>query len=133
MVSHLADDSVVVMVGFHGGGRNIEGASPDFHLGLSVLGSRLCLVQARQTSVVTLIQPPGPMHGHPHLVDAVQDMPQCPDGPLQDRGVADVKLKASVCVSKKHTEKVNKRVQRISSTPIIRAAKNIHVQNCKIL
>lgn len=48
---------------------------------------------------MALIEPPGPMHWHPHLVNAVQDQPQCPGGPLQHGGVANVKLKAGICES----------------------------------
>lgn len=99
IISYLADDSVVVMVRAHGGRRNVKRAPPDLHLSLSMLGSRLCLVQPCQASVVALVEPPGPMHRHPHLVNAVQDQPQRPNGPLQYGGVANVKFKASICES----------------------------------
>ena len=46
---------------------------------------------------MALIETPGPVDGQPHLVDAVQDKPQGADGPLQNRGVANVKFIASIC------------------------------------
>ena len=81
----------------HGWGRGVKRAPPDLDLGLSVLGGCLCLVEAGQTAVVALIQAPGPVDRQPHLVNAVQDVPQGPDGPLQHRGVAHVKFIASIC------------------------------------
>lgn len=96
IISHLADDTVVVVLRAHGGRWDIKRAPPDLHLSLSVLGGRLCLVEPRQASVVTLVEPPGPMHRHPHLVNAVQDVPQGPGGSLQHGGVADVKLKVGI-------------------------------------
>lgn len=80
------------MLGVHGWWWDVVGASPDLHLGLAVFGRRLSLVEARQAAVVALVQTPGAMHGQPHLIDAVQHQPQGPDGTLQHRRVADVKL-----------------------------------------
>lgn len=97
ITSYLADDTVVVVLWAHGRRWGIEGAPPDLHLSLAVLGCRLCLVQPSQASVVALIKPPGPVHWHPHLVNAVQDQPQCPGGPLQHGGVANVELKVGIC------------------------------------
>lgn len=93
---HLADILVVVVSFVHRWGRNVEGTPPDLHLSLPVFLSSFCLIQPRQATVVALVEPPGPVDGQPHLVDAVQDKPQGPDGPLKDRGVADIKLIASI-------------------------------------
>lgn len=95
-ISHLADDSVVVVLWAHGGRRDVERAPPDLHLSLSVPGGCLGLVQASQASVVSLVESPGPVNRHPHLVNAIQNQPQCPDGPFQHRGVANVKLEAGI-------------------------------------
>ena len=84
------------MVWAHGGRRNVKRAPPDLHLGLSVLGGRLRLVQAGQAAVVALVEPPGAVHRDPHLVDGVQGQPQGADSPLQHGGVADVKLIAGI-------------------------------------
>lgn len=90
--AHLADGGVEVVLGVHGWRWDVIGASPDLHLRLAVFGRRLGLVEARQATVVALVQTPGAMHGQPHLIDAVQHQPQGPDGTLQHRRVADVKL-----------------------------------------
>jgi len=85
----------------HGWRRGVKGTPPDLDLGLSVLGSRLCLVEPGQTPVVALVEAPGPVDRQPHLVNAVKDEPQGPDGPLQRRGVAHIKFIASICRVKK--------------------------------
>ena len=95
--SYLADDSVEVVARIHWGRRDVEGAPPYFHLGFSVLGGGLWLVQPREAPVVAFVEPPRSVHRHPHLVNAVQHHPQGANGPLQHRGVADVKFIAGVC------------------------------------
>lgn len=84
------------MVLIHGWRRSVKGASPDLDLGFSVFSCSLCLIQPGQAAVVALIEAPGPVDRQPHLVDAVQDEPQSADGPLQDGGVANIKLIAGV-------------------------------------
>lgn len=84
------------MLLIHGWGRNVKRAPPDLDLGFPVFLCCFSLVQPSQATVVTLIQAPGPVDGQPHLVDAVQNKPQGPDRPLQDRGVANIKLIASI-------------------------------------
>lgn len=96
-VSHLADGSVEVVVGVHGWRWDVVGAPPDLHLRLAVFGRRLGLVEPRESAVVALVQTPGAVHGQPHLIDAVQHQPQCPDRSLQHRRVADVKLITRIC------------------------------------
>lgn len=81
----------------HRWGRSVKGAPPDLDLGLSVFSCCFSLVQPSQATVVALIEAPGPVDGQPHLVDAVQDKPQGADGPLEDRGVANIKFIASIC------------------------------------
>lgn len=93
---HLAYTLIEVMFLIHGRGRNVERTPPDFDLGLSMFFCRLSFVQSSQAAVVTLIETPGPVHRQPHLVDAVQDKPQGADGPLQDRGVANIKFIAGI-------------------------------------
>lgn len=93
---HLAYVLIVVMLLIHGRGRNVERAPPDLNLGLSVFSCCFSLVQPGQATVVALIEAPGPVDGQPHLVDAVQNKPQGADGPLQDRGVANIKFIASI-------------------------------------
>lgn len=93
---HLADFLIKGMLLIHGWWRNIKGAPPDLDLSFSVFGSCFSLVQARQATIVALIQPPGPVDGQPHLVDAVQNKPQGADGSLKDGGVAKIKLVASI-------------------------------------
>lgn len=93
---HLADGLVEVMVLIHGWRRSVKGASPDLDLGFSVFSCSLRLIQPGQAAVVALIEAPGPVDRQPHLVDAVQDEPQSADGPLQDGGVANIKLIAGV-------------------------------------
>lgn len=72
--------------------RGVKGTPPDLHLLLPMLCSRLSLIEARETSIVPLIEAPGAHHGHPHLVRNIQDGPKGADSPLQHRRVADVKL-----------------------------------------
>lgn len=80
----------------HGWGRNVKRAPPDLDLGLSMFSRCFSLVQPSQATVVALVEAPGPVDGQPHLVDAVQNKPQGADGPLQDRGVANVEFITSV-------------------------------------
>ena len=79
---HLAYGLIEVMPFIHGWGRNIKGTPPDLDLCLAVLGSGLSLVQSSQATVVALIESPGSVDRQPHLVNAVQDIPQGTDGPL---------------------------------------------------
>jgi hypothetical protein len=50
---------MVRMSRLHGRGWGVKGPPPDLNLGLSVLLSSLCLVEAGQPAVVALIQAPG--------------------------------------------------------------------------
>lgn len=80
----------------HAWGRNVKRAPPYLDLGLSMFSCCFSLVQPSQATVVALIEAPGPVDGQPHLVNAVQNKPQGADGPLQDRGVANIKFIASI-------------------------------------
>ena len=63
--------------------NHIKAPAPYQHLLVTVLGSRLCLVQPLQLAVVFLIQPPRFLHRNPVLVEAVQHTIQCLHGTLQ--------------------------------------------------
>lgn len=93
---HLADGLIEVMPLIHGRGRSVKRAPPDLDLGLSVFSCCFGLIQPSQATIVALIEAPGPVNGQPHLVDAVQNKPQGADGPLKDRGVANIKFIASI-------------------------------------
>lgn len=80
----------------HGWGRNVKRTPPDLDLGLSVFGCCFSLVQPSQATIVALIEAPAPVDRQPHLVNAVQNKPQGADGPLQDRGVANIKFITSI-------------------------------------
>ena len=55
------------------------GAPPELYLGLTMLGSSFCLIEASQTPIVSLIKAPSPHHWQPHLVDGIQHCPEDPD------------------------------------------------------
>merc|ERR1719495_1819241 len=84
------------MVLVHDGRGDVEGATPDLDLLLTMLFRCLSLVESCQAAVVAFIQAPGTDNGHPHLVCSLHDGPQGLDGTLQHGGVAHIKLHASL-------------------------------------
>lgn len=58
----LTDVAVEGMVGLHWRWWDIIGAPPDLYLGLAILGSSFCLIEASQTPIVSLIKVPDPHH-----------------------------------------------------------------------
>lgn len=93
---HLAYGLIIVVRLIHLRGRDVKGAPPDLHLGIPMFGCCFRLVQPSQATIVALVEAPGSVDRQPHLVDAVQNEPQGADGPLQDRGVANIELIASI-------------------------------------
>lgn len=95
LVPVVLDDGLVVgVVRLHRRWWGIEAATPDLHLSLSVLGSRLSLVQTGQTSVVTLVQPPGLLDRDASLATLVQDRGQGDLGTGQQGRMCYVELEA---------------------------------------
>lgn len=93
---HLAYALIEVMLLIHGWGRSVKRAPPYLHLSLSVLFGCFSFVQPSQPAVMAFIKAPGAVHGQPHLINAVQNMPQGADGPLQHGGVAHIKFIAGI-------------------------------------
>merc|ERR550517_383900 len=68
----IPDDVIIRVIRLHGRRRNVEGSPPDLDLLLPVLGSGLGLIEARQTPVVSLIQPPCFLHSEVGLADLLR-------------------------------------------------------------
>jgi uncharacterized protein DUF4139 len=94
-VAGVAPGPALVVAG-EGRRRDVVAAPPDLHLLFAVLLHGLGLVEALQGAVHALVEAPGAVHGHPHLIDRLEGDPQGLDGPLEQRGVGDVERDALV-------------------------------------
>mmetsp|Transcript_97451 Transcript_97451/g.284570 ORF Transcript_97451/g.284570 Transcript_97451/m.284570 type:complete len:448 (-) Transcript_97451:47-1390(-) len=77
-------------------GWDVEAPAPNLDLVGAVFLDCLLLVKACEASIHALVQAPGLLDWQVHLVRLLQSVVQRLDGALEDRGVADVKLKALV-------------------------------------
>jgi len=75
--------------------RDVVRATPDEDLVLSVLVDSLLLVKALKRSIVTFVELPGLVHGNPHEVSLLEDVPKSTDGTLQQRSVSNSGLVSS--------------------------------------
>lgn len=77
-----------------GGRRDVVGASPDQNLVLAVLVNSLLLVEALKRAVVALVELPRLVHGNPHKVGLLKNMPQGSNGALEQGGMRDGRAQA---------------------------------------
>jgi len=73
---------------------DVVAAAPNLDLVISVLGSCVCLVQALQAAIVTLVESPRVHNWHSEVLGLHADRPRGLDCPAQDGGEDDVKLEA---------------------------------------
>ena len=71
--------------------RNIEGASPQLGLLVTVLCRRLLLVQTLKCSVVPLVPAPTAFDRQPNLPESFESKVTCQYGTSQERGVGHIK------------------------------------------
>lgn len=96
-VARILDDVLVVgMAGLHRWWGGVEAAAPDLHLGLAVLGGRLGLVQASESTVVALVQTPGLLDGDLLVAAGLQDAGEGHLGAGQHRGVGHIELQTGL-------------------------------------
>jgi hypothetical protein len=93
---YLTDVAVEGMIRLHWRWWDIIGAPPNLYLGLTMLCSSFCFIEASETPIVPLIEAPSPHHWQPHLVNGIQHCPEGPDCSFLHWGEADVKFIASI-------------------------------------
>ena len=74
--------------------RHIVGAAPQVHLLIAEFRRRLCLVQALQGAVVTLVQAPVLDDGYPAAVKFFLGKPQGANRARQQRGIAQIEVQS---------------------------------------
>ena len=87
---------VALVAGLKLGRADVEGATPDENLLVTVLGGGIGLVQALQGAVVALVELPALDDGQPLAVHLLEHEVKSVDGALQAGGVADVEVEAGL-------------------------------------